>query len=217
MPRRAGIGGIGHGVGVQGSLAGRQAAQVALPPAAGCRGRCTSGARANAFAPCRHQPHPSSRACAYATVRPQERAHDVGARMAVQHREQMVEQSKLFKVAPRAPAVCHAQPLVPGERARLLRCARRTRACSRAAHACAAGCARITCRLCPCAACCLQTAPPAGPPRGVCPQAQGRNHQEPRLSQQVQQHVHGDWRRSPWFARTHTPHTPLPPSMHFSH
>ena len=84
MPRRAGIGGLGHGLGVQGNMPGRQAAQVLQPRQQPLCGRETITRALVTQAPW------------------QERAHDVGERMAAQHREKMVEQSKLFKVAPRA-------------------------------------------------------------------------------------------------------------------
>jgi len=86
MPRRAGIGGLGHGLGA-GSLAGKQAAQVCMISV--CRLFVRRGDGFLDFFWFAVEVHTT-----YAQVR----AHDVGEQLTAQHSEQMVQQSKMFKV-----------------------------------------------------------------------------------------------------------------------
>jgi hypothetical protein len=180
MPRRAGIGGLGHGLGVQGNMPGRQAAQVLQPRQQPLCGRETITL---AFVD-RTRPGRSGRTMWVS-----------GWRRSTGRRWSNRANSSRLPPAPRLSAPCPPpcrfllEPGEPGDDVRAP-CELRTSTS-----------ARTTCRLCVGAACCQRTIPPAGPPGGVCAQAQGRNHQKPRLSQQVQQHVHGNWRRPPWCAQ----------------
>ena len=105
MPRRAGIGGLGHGLGA-GSLAGKHAAQffffdrvlvatfVVVCPKKLLRAICRAASEAG------RQNFYSAKggSCILRYTHAQVRAHDVGGQLTAHHREQMVQPSKIFKV-----------------------------------------------------------------------------------------------------------------------